>query len=183
MIFTLSGVTGVGKSYYKNLLIQELGLQNMVIYTTRKKRVGEIDGIDKHFITPAQMQQKKQDGTIFAVYSMLGENYGYGSSYLKQGYNSVTEFHYEWILDLKEKVKDICAIYLVPTNIERAQEELRKRNLPEEVYQARLNEMQEQNKIMQQDETMRNAFDIILENDYTKVSEARIISTVKRMIE
>lgn len=32
MIITLSGITGVGKSYYENLLVQNLEIENMVIY-------------------------------------------------------------------------------------------------------------------------------------------------------
>ena len=38
MIITLSGITGCGKSYYKNFIKEKVNAENMVIYTTRKKR-------------------------------------------------------------------------------------------------------------------------------------------------
>ena len=44
MIVILSGVTGVGKSFFKNVIVDELEFKNMVIVTTRAKRKNEIDG-------------------------------------------------------------------------------------------------------------------------------------------
>ena len=46
MIVTLSGVTGTGKSFFKNTISEELCFKNIVIVTTREKRIGEINGID-----------------------------------------------------------------------------------------------------------------------------------------
>lgn len=47
MIVTLSGITGTGKSFFKDLIAQNLDFENLVIITTRKKRRNEINGIDK----------------------------------------------------------------------------------------------------------------------------------------
>ena len=47
MIVTLSGVTGTGKSFFKNTISEELCFKNLVIVTTREKRIGEVNGIDK----------------------------------------------------------------------------------------------------------------------------------------
>ena len=47
MIVTLSGITGTGKSFFKDAIAKELGFKNLVIVTTRKKRTGEIAGIYK----------------------------------------------------------------------------------------------------------------------------------------
>mgnify|MGYP002627719892 CR=1 FL=1 len=38
MIVTLSGITGTGKSFFKDVIAKELGFKNLVIVTTRKKR-------------------------------------------------------------------------------------------------------------------------------------------------
>lgn len=43
MIVTLSGVTGTGKSYFKNLIINNMNFENLIIYTTRPIRKGEIN--------------------------------------------------------------------------------------------------------------------------------------------
>ena len=61
MIVTLSGITGVGKSYFKNCIIQDLKFKNMAIVTTREKREQEINGIDKYFVTLEQFENLKKD--------------------------------------------------------------------------------------------------------------------------
>ena len=48
MIITLSGVAGVGKSYYTDYISKNLEIERLVITTTREKRENEIVGIDKN---------------------------------------------------------------------------------------------------------------------------------------
>jgi len=182
MIITLSGITGVGKSYYKNQIVKNLGLENMVIYTSRAKRKNEVDGIDKHFITLDDIHRKLKDETLFAAYSMCGETYGYDSKYLNENMNSVTELHYEWILDFKKKAKNVYSIYIVPNNIERAKKELLDRELPKEVYLERLQEIEEHQKRIQEDKQLKEAFDIVFFNNYDEESEQRIIELVKNKL-
>ena len=50
MIVTLSGITGTGKSFFKDAISKELGFKNLAIVTTRNKRKNEVDGIDKEFV-------------------------------------------------------------------------------------------------------------------------------------
>ena len=51
MIIALVGVTGIGKSFFKNQIVENLKFKNLVIVTTRNKRDGEINGVDKEFVT------------------------------------------------------------------------------------------------------------------------------------
>ena len=51
MVITLSGVTGVGKSYFKKEIQKRLEINQQVIITTRKKREDEIEGVDKIFVS------------------------------------------------------------------------------------------------------------------------------------
>ena len=179
MIITLSGITGVGKSYYKNQIIKNLGLENMVIYTSRAKRKNEINGIDKHFVTLEDINEKLKDKTLFAAYSMCGETYGYDSKYLDENINSVTELHYEWILDFKNKAKNVFSIYIVPNDVERAKKELLDRELPKEVYEERLQEIDEHQKRIDEDRDLRDAFDIVFYNNYDEESKQKLIQLVK----
>ena len=59
MIVILSGITGAGKSYLKKHIIERLQFKNIVIVTTRAKRINEIDGIDKHFVTDEDFESLK----------------------------------------------------------------------------------------------------------------------------
>lgn len=182
MIITLSGITGVGKSYYKNYLVDTLGLENMVIYTTREKRKNEIDGTDKHFVTWQEMEQKKKEGAIFATYDLLGETYGYDHKYLNKDINSVTELHYEWMSDFKQKARHSYAIYMIPTDNQIAKKELQKRNLPNEVYQKRLQEIEQQLKKIEEDRSILNSFDAIFYNDYTEEAKQKMIQLIRNKL-
>lgn len=41
MILGLAGVTGTGKSYFKDRIVEKLGFEKLRIVTTRERRVGE----------------------------------------------------------------------------------------------------------------------------------------------
>ena len=57
MIITLSGVTGVGKSYLKKEIEDKLGIKAQTIVTTRTKREDEQDGVDKKFVTDEEFEE------------------------------------------------------------------------------------------------------------------------------
>lgn len=182
MIITLSGITGCGKSYYKNLLINKLNMENMVIYTTRKKRNGEMNGKDKYFVTQKEFKDLVDKNEMFAYYEFLGEKYGYSKSYLKQDIYSVTELHYEWIQDFKQKGKQVYSIYIIPRNVEQAKKELKKRNLSQELENLRLLEIDEHIKTMQKNKELKKQFDLVFYNDYNEESCDRMIKLVKNNI-
>ncbi len=41
MLLALAGVTGIGKSYYKDKIVEKLGFEKIKIVTTRPPRIGE----------------------------------------------------------------------------------------------------------------------------------------------
>ena len=41
MLLALAGVTGVGKSYFKDRIVERLGFEKIKIITTRQIRIGE----------------------------------------------------------------------------------------------------------------------------------------------
>ena len=110
MIITLSGVTGVGKSYLKGKIIEKLGLKNLIVVTTRPKRSGEIDGKDKYFITIDEYNRMKQTKEISVTFNFLGENYAYYTKDLISTVNSITELHYTTINLFKVAAKDVISI-------------------------------------------------------------------------
>ena len=95
MIVTLSGITGIGKSFFKNTIVKELGFTNLVIVTTRKRRNGEINGIDKEFVSDEEFEQLRKDKKIVVDFEFLGAKYAYRkkdieSDSLSEKLNNVT---------------------------------------------------------------------------------------------
>lgn len=69
------GKNGAGKTFIANQLYQKNFLRN-VGYTTRKKREGEIDGIDYHFITEEQFAELLNNNAFIDYKYRNGAYYG-----------------------------------------------------------------------------------------------------------
>lgn len=179
MLVTLSGVTGVGKSFFKNLIVQELGFKNLPIVTTREMRNGEVGGIDKEFVTDEEFEKMKQLGIIQVDFEFLGARYAYRREHLQSQENQATEVHYSTIYELRKQVKDLFAIYIIPYDVERAKLELRKRNLSKIVFEKRLKEIDQHIKEYNNNPILQKQFDKVFVNDYTEKSNKEIIEIIK----
>ncbi len=56
MLLALAGVTGIGKSYYKDKIVEKLGFEKIKIITTREMRACEKNNEDKLFVTHQELQ-------------------------------------------------------------------------------------------------------------------------------
>lgn len=182
MIVTMSGVTGIGKSFFKNLIISELKFKNMIINTTREKRANEVDGVDKIFLSNEEFESLKQEGNIAYDFEFLGNRYGYSKKDLNSEDNLVTEVHYSTIFDFKKNAKKVFAIYMIPNDLDRAKLELKKRNLPKEVVVQRLKEIDEHVKEFSNNKELQKQFDYIFINNYDEESKIKLLNIIKSKI-
>ncbi len=182
MLLAIAGVTGVGKSYYKDKIVEELGFDKIKIITTRKIREGEKNAIDKIFVTPEELDKLRNDGQIAYEFEMLGNIYAYSNEELFSKKNTVFEMHYNTIFDFKRICPDIKTIYLFPKDIEIAKENVRKRNLEPKVEEKRIKEIDEHYKTITENDELRNSFDYILYNEYNEKSKDEVIELVKKLM-
>lgn len=183
MIVTLSGVTGIGKSFFKDLLVNELGFKNMVINTTRPKRDTETNGIDKVFLNEEKFQEEKKKGKFGFDFEFLGYRYAYTVQDLLSDENLVTEVHYSTIFDFKKNAKNVFSVYMIPNDLNRAKLELKKRHLPSQVEINRLQEIDEHVKEFSQNKELQNQFDYIFLNNYDEESKEKLLYIIKEKIE
>lgn len=182
MLLALAGVTGVGKSYFKDLLVKKLNFEKIKIITTRQIRIGEKNNEDKIFVSTEELQKLKDSDIIAYDFNMLGNIYAYSKDDLFSEKNTVFELHYSTIFDLKKICPNMVAIYIFPENIEMAKEETRKRHLDSEVEKKRLLEIDEHyNKILS-DEHLRSQFDYFIYNSYNQKSDDEILELVKKIL-
>lgn len=183
MVITLSGVTGVGKSYFKKAIQEDLGIKAQVIVTTRDKREGEREGIDKKFVTDEEFERLKENGDILVTFELLGNKYGYPKEQMNDILDSVVELHYSIIYKLKEQINNVFAIYIIPKDLEIAKQKLKERNLPKELEEKRIEEIEEHVHRFKNDKELRQKFDYIFYNDYTEKSRKELINIIKSKIE
>lgn len=150
----LIGPSGVGKSTIVHALFDKYPgvFAFSVSHTTRKPRVGEVDGKDYHFITIEEMEKRIAAGE-FVEHAKVHGNY-YGTS--RQGVKDVIANGQICVLDIdvqgarqlrmdKDKHFECTTFFIDPPSVEELSKRLHGRGTdPEETIQLRLkNSLQE----------------------------------------
>ena len=65
MLLALSGITGVGKSFYAEEIAKKLDFKKVHTIRTRTMRIGEQNGKTGLFMTHEELQKLKDDGGVF----------------------------------------------------------------------------------------------------------------------
>ena len=182
MLLALAGVTGVGKSYFKDKIVEKLGFEKIKIITTREIRNGEKNNEDKIFVTPSELNNLKESNKIAYDFNMLGNIYAYSKDSLFSNKNTVFELHYSTIFNFRNICPNLTSIYILPQNIEMAKEQTKKRHLKPNVEKNRLLEIDEHYNSFMADANLRKQFDYIVYNNYDKESENQIINIIKKLL-
>ena len=72
MLLAFAGVSGIGKSYYKNKLVEKLGFKKIKIITTREMRIGEKNNDDKIFVRHHDLQNLLVKNKIDNDFELIG---------------------------------------------------------------------------------------------------------------
>lgn len=182
MIVTLSGVTGTGKSFFKDTIAKELNFKNLAIVTTREKRKNEVNGIDKEFVSEEKFEELVNSNDVVVDFEFLGAKYGYRKERLESDENQVTEVHYSTIYEIKKHTPNIFSLYIIPKDIERAKNELKHRGLPSEVEKKRLQEIEEHIREYSTNKELQKQFDCVFVNDYTDEAKKKLINIIKERL-
>lgn len=82
-MLVILGKTASGKNTIVNELVKNYGFKQLVTYTTRPKRKGEIEGVTYHYISLEEFKKKDKEGFFAetAYYSPAsGGEWAYGTS-------------------------------------------------------------------------------------------------------
>ena len=74
----LVGHSASGKTEIANQLKRDYDMKKIITYTTRPKRINEVDGVDYHFVSEEQFLKLKEEN--FFVETTNFNGYYYGSS-------------------------------------------------------------------------------------------------------
>lgn len=182
MLLALVGVTGAGKTYYKDKIVNDLNFKKVNTIRTRKIRMGEVVGKSGIFMTREEIDDLEKQGKIAYRFDVFGGEYAYLSEDIFSDDNMVFEMHYTTIYDWKKIRPDIKTIYIFPKDVEIAKQKTRERNLASEKEKERISEIDEHYNRILQDEDLRKQFDYIVYNNYDEESDLEIINLVKRLM-
>lgn len=75
-MIVIMGESASGKSSIEKTLVNDYGYTKLVSYTTRQPRVGEVNGIDYHFISVEKFHELKNKGFFAETAVYNGWHYG-----------------------------------------------------------------------------------------------------------
>lgn len=130
-LIVFSAPSGCGKGTMLAEILKDESFHYSVSTTTRQPRVGEIDGINYHFISKEDFENKISNDE-FLEYAEYCENY-YGTlksevdSYLEKGINVILEIEVQGAMKVRELRPDALFVFVAPPSVSELRRRLNKR--------------------------------------------------------
>jgi len=185
LAFVVTGPSGAGKNSVIDRVMAQLdGLVYSVSYTSRSKRVNEVDGEDYVFVAEDEFLRRIEAGDFLEHVTYLDDHYGTSKSQIEEsiarGLDVILNIEVEGAKALQQKdlgETRVVYIFLTPCSMKELEARLRKRNTEDESkIQRRLRVAEVEMKALQ-------AFDYLVINDDldTAVHELTSIIVAERI--
>lgn len=119
LMLVVSGPAGVGKTtLLKRLMAADPNLAFSVSMTTRKPRVGEVDGVDYHFVDAAGFDHAVATGELLEWAHVHTNRYGTPRSLVEAqraaGHDVVLDIDVQGAGQVRASGVDACSVFLLP---------------------------------------------------------------------
>ena len=143
LLIVLSGPAGSGKGTVSQLLLRSPEFAFSVSATTRAPRPGEVNGVNYHFISVADFEERIRRGELLEYTNYCGNYYGTlrseAEAILAGGRNLLLEIEVEGAANIRRLRPDAVLIMLLPPSFSVQEKRLRGRGTEtEEKIRARL---------------------------------------------
>ena len=130
-LIVFSAPSGCGKGTMLEEILKDKSFAISVSATTRAPREGEKDGVNYHFLTREDFEQRIADGKFIEHAEYCQNLYGTLSSEvdgrLEQGLNVILEIEPQGAMKIREKRPDALFIFIVPPSVAELRRRLKKR--------------------------------------------------------
>ena len=142
-LIVFSAPSGCGKGTMLEEILKDQRFAVSVSATTRAPREGEKDGVNYHFLTREDFQQRIEDGKFIEYAEYCQNFYGTLSSEvdgrLEKGLNVILEIEPQGAMKIREKRPDALFIFIVPPSVGELRRRLKKRGTEtDEVIEERI---------------------------------------------
>ena len=137
VLLIISGPSGVGKGTVINRLFEmDKNLYFSVSATTRKPRVGEIDGVHYKFKTREEFEHDIETGEMLEHATFSGNYYGTPRSAIEeklaQGKDVILDIEIQGAKNVKRLMPEAVLVYILPPSIDELKKRLIGRNTEDE---------------------------------------------------
>lgn len=133
-LYVISAPSGAGKSSLIDAYLHSGPLsqcQRSISHTTRAKRPGEIDGEHYHFIDASTFNTMVAQGEFIEHAQVFDHDYGTSrksvESILAQGCDLFLDIDWQGARQVREKIAEICTIFILPPSRQALEQRLRQR--------------------------------------------------------
>ena len=142
-LIVFSAPSGCGKGTMLEEILKDQRFAVSVSATTRAPREGEKDGVNYHFLTREDFQQRIADGKFIEYAEYCQNFYGTLSSEvdgrLEKGLNVILEIEPQGAMKIREKRPDALFIFIVPPSVGELRRRQKKRGTEtDEVIEERI---------------------------------------------
>ena len=174
----ITGPSGVGKGTLIRSLRERMPeLQLSISATTRLPRAGETQGVDYHFMSPAQFERHVRDGDFVEFADYAGARYGTLRSELQTrsaaGAAVLLEIEVQGARQVREAMPEAVQVFIAPPSVEALRARLVGRGADEpEQIEARL-------RTAERELALQGAFEHIVVNDRLEDAVDELVAIVR----
>lgn len=145
MLLIISGPSGTGKgTLVKKLMDHDPSFRFSCSVTTRKPRVGEIDGVHYHFVTVEEYDRLVAENAFLEHATVHGNHYGTlrkpVEEMMSRGENVLLDIDPQGAISVMENAEDYVSVFILPPSFEDLRVRLHTRNTDDPVeIERRLN--------------------------------------------
>ena len=145
MLLIISGPSGTGKgTLVKMLMENDPSFRFSCSVTTRKPRVGEIEGVHYYFVSTEEYDRMVANNEFLEHATVHGNHYGTlrkpVEEMMKQGYNVLLDIDPQGAISVMENAEDYVSVFILPPSFEDLRVRLHTRNTDDPVeIERRLN--------------------------------------------
>ena len=131
-LFVIAAPSGAGKTtLVKAMVDRNTDLKFSISYTTRKKRVNEVEAKDYFFVTEAIFAELKAEGELLESALVFDNHYGTSRSqvedHLADGHHVILEIDWQGAQQVRQSKPDCTTIFILPPSPEELGRRLRER--------------------------------------------------------
>ena len=179
-LIIITGPSGVGKgTVVKEILRKDNNFWLSISATTRKPRIGEIDGKDYYFLSRERFTEMISKDLFLEWAEFAGNYYGTPKNYVEEKIEKdflvILEIEVDGAKQIREKFPNNLSIFLLPPNKKELEKRIRSRATDNEAsIKKRLKRSEFEIKMSQE-------FDYVLTNRDLKETVERVISVIKNL--
>ncbi len=141
-LFVIAAPSGAGKTtLVKELVERKPGLRFSISYTTREKRITEVEAKDYFFVREAEFQDLEEKGELLESALVFDNHYGTSRSQVEQhlsnGHHVILEIDWQGAQQVRQSKPDCIKIFILPPSRDELERRLRDRRTDSDAVIAR----------------------------------------------